>query len=147
MKQQDLTLFFAMGGLGSLTLLSALLASPSAEQHNVFAGLSGPRLTIAALILVAVVVFVGLWLFSAIKSSWALHLGQLLDGWLRSPENLLVASFFSLLVVITIPVAVFTGALLQYGQVIRRTVELIILFEYLSVLLLGLLLTRYHTVY
>lgn len=124
-----------------------MFASPSAEQHVVFAGLSGPRLAVAALLLAATVALAGLWMFSVINRPWTLHAGQVVDGWLCCPEALLATGFYNSLVTLALPVTALVGTRLHYGQVIRRAVEPIILLEYLSLLLLGFLVSRYQPVY
>jgi hypothetical protein len=146
-KPKYLSLFFLFAMLASLALLSVLAGIHSTEEHALLAGLSGPRLAIAALLLISAVVFGSFWLLSVLNPSWTLHLSQAFDARLCQPNTLLAISFYTAVCILAIPALALLGVLLRYGLVIKRLLELLLWADGLALMLLVLLGLSYPEVY
>lgn len=148
MKPKLLSLFLLLGTLESLALFIAEITSPSsAENYASFAGLSGPRLIIAAFLLLSTVIFGGFWLFMLFRSSWMHSISRILDAYFSRPDNLLAVSFYTLLVAFAVPALSALGVWLHYGQIVKRMAQPLFWVEDLAILLLGMLVLCYRPAY
>ena len=148
MKPKLLSLFFLLGMLESLSLLLLEITSPSsAESNALFAGLSGPRLVIAAFLLLSTLTFGGFWCLARFSPSLLQNISQKLDARLSQPDNLLAVSFYALLAVLAVPALSVPGIWLGCGQIIKRAAQPLFWVEGLAVTFLVMLVIGYQPVY
>lgn len=148
MKPKSISLFLLLGTLESLALFILEITSPSSvANYASIAGLSGPRLIIAAFLLLSTLAFGGIWLFMFFRPGWRHTTSRIADAYFSRPDNLLAASFFTLLTALSIPVLSALGLWLRYGQIIKRMAHLLFWVEGLAILLLGMLVICYPSAY
>jgi len=148
MKPKSISLFLLLGTLKSLALFILEITSPSSvENYASIAGLSGPRLIIAAFLLLSTLAFGGIWLFMFFRPGWRHAISRIADAYFSRPDNLLAASFFTLFTALSIPVLSALGLWLRYGQIIKRMAHLLFWVEGLAILLLGMLVICYPSAY
>ncbi len=147
MKFRSISLFYLAGALESLVLLTSVFIRRSHAENALFAGLSGPRLMIAALLAGDCAGFGVLLLLSRANPSGLERRYRLLDARLQKPENLIAVSACLLVLALIIPAAALAGILAGYEQVVIRLIELLILVESLAVLGLVFLWREYALIY
>jgi hypothetical protein len=139
--------FFALSSIEGVILLVSLLGSRSDQEQAIFGGFSGQKLALISLVLAALIVLGGLWLVAWLQKGWAERLSSRLDKWLRSPETLLVVSFFLVMILLVIPAFWLVGLKLGYSLVVQRLAGLMIWAALLGIQMLGVLWLSYAPLY